>query len=639
VTDGATPSKSQIAGVSAVSFVGAVLVELSDGRPESASAWALLLVGAAFLGLVAGGAVFPVLAWLLQHLGKVKQLRPWRPKKDHVRIAVPIVLTIGLAYFAGPPALRALDRWVFGCPQTTALTVLTSPSGLAPTIELVEGYERWTASRDGGCAAVDAYVYATPDIAATTAVSRSWATEENNIVNPARDVGPRPDVWFPDSDVDVQRLEERIRTREIAENTTIAVSPVVLAVRSDARTQLPEQVPPWPQIVEQADAAGLGVVRADPNISVLANVATAALYGPAGTGGRAVERVIGRSLDRDQYPLADSPEVLCRYRQLETPEAAVVMFERDMVRFNRGLALGGSCGAADRPHVGADGLVALYPQDLAVAQQLVRFGWTPEGSRRAVAVSDLQRWLGDEPGRRALEDAGLRPVGAAVAPASFAAAGAEQDPARTPVQLAPATVDATRNAFVQARRTSRVLVALDVSGSMKESMPPDLTTRLQAVAEGVGRAVVKARGDNEVGLWLFPADTSGRGTRRVVPVGPLDDGRRGAIVAELGRATPGGDTPLFDATADGVLELGPSTDTTVTKLIVVTDGEDTTSTRAPDNLLTVAREGKVRVFVIAIGGTSCAARPLESLTADTGGACYAEIPSGVGPRVTQIIDD
>jgi Ca-activated chloride channel homolog len=639
VTDGATPSKSQIAGVSAVSFVGAVLVELSDGRPESASAWALLLVGAAFLGLVAGGAVFPVLALLLEKLGRVREWHPWTPTKDHARVAVPIVLTVGLAYFAGPPALRALDRWVFGCPQTTALTVLTSPSVLAPTIEIVEGYERWTASRDGGCAAVDAYVYATPDIAATAAVSRSWVTEKNNIVNPARDVGPRPDVWFPDSDVDVQRLEERIRTREIVEDTTIAVSPVVLAVRSDAREQLPEQVPPWPQIVEQADAGGLGVVRADPNISVLANVATAALYGPDGTRGRGVERVIGRSLDRDRYPLADSPEVLCRYRQLETPEAAVVMSERDMVRFNRGLALGGSCGATDRPHVGADRLVALYPQDLAVAQQLVRFAWTPEGSRRGLAVRDLQRWLGDEPGRRALEDAGLRPVGAAVAPESFAAAGAEQDPARTPVQLAPAAVDATRNAFVQARRTSRVLVALDVSGSMKEAVPPDSTTRLQAVAEGVGRAVVQARGDNEVGLWLFPADTSGRGTRRVVPVGPLDDGRRGAIVAELGRATPGGDTPLFDATAEGVLELGPSTDTTVTKLIVVTDGEDTTSTRAPDNLLTVAREGKVRVFVIAIGGTSCAARPLESLTADTGGACYAEIPSGVGRRVTQIIDD
>ena len=62
MSDGATPStpsSRQMAGVSAVSFVGAVLVELSDGRPESGSAWALLLVGAASLGLVAGGAVFP----------------------------------------------------------------------------------------------------------------------------------------------------------------------------------------------------------------------------------------------------------------------------------------------------------------------------------------------------------------------------------------------------------------------------------------------------------------------------------------------------------------------------------------------------------------------------------------------------
>ena len=80
----------------------------------------------------------------------------------------------------------------------------------------------------------------------------------------------------------------------------------------------------------------------------------------------------------------------------------------------------------------------------------------------------------------------------------------------------------------------------------------------------------------------------------------------------LEQAAPSGKTPLFDATAEGVVELGPSDDTAVTKLIVVTDGEDTTSTRGPDDLLAVAREGKVRVFVITIEGTSCAARPLES---------------------------
>jgi hypothetical protein len=167
---------------------------------------------------------------------------------------------------------------------------------------------------------------------------------------------------------------------------------------------------------------------------------------------------------------------------------------------------------------------------------------------------------------------------------------------------------------------------------------PSAGTRLQVVADGVGRAVADVRGD-QVGLWLFPADRSGLGVRRAVSVGPLDDQRRAAIVDVLRQAAPAGNTPLFDATADGVLELGPSDDTAVTKLIVVTDGEDTTSSRGPDDLLAAVRDRKVRVFVITIGGTSCAARPLESLTADTGGACYAEGPLGVGPRVAAIISD
>ena len=646
----ARPTALEIGGVATVAFVGAVLVELSGGLPDSTSAWVLLLVGAALLALVAGGAVYPIIKIALANIGEIRRIRV-RLTRARVITAVAVVLTLALAYIAVPPALRFLSRVVFGCPQATELTVLTSPGGLAPTIELLEDYEDTTASRNSGCAAVDAYVYAAPDITATNAVSRGWATDDANIVNPARDVGPRPDVWFPDSDVDLLRLDDRTRTREIAEDTTVAVSPLVLAVPDAARARLPEPVPPWSEIVAWADTGGLAVVRADPSVSALANLATSALYGPAEDEGRAVERVIGRSLDRGDYPLADGPEVLCRYRLLaasdqEAPVAlatttALVVSERDMVRFNRGQALGGSCGVEDRPAAAGRRLAALYPQDLALPQRLVRFRWTPEESRRAAAVRDLQLWLADEPGRNALEEAGLRPAaGDPVDPQGFADAGAQRDPARTPAVVEPVAVDRTRNAFARAQRPSRVLVVLDESGSMREpAAPPDPATRLQAVVDGVGRALADVGGDDQVGLWLFPADASGRGVRRAVPVGPPDDARRAAIADALRQATPAGDTPLFDATAEGAFELGPSDDTAVSKLIVITDGEDTTSTRGPDDLLDDVRDRDVRVFVITIGGTSCAARPLEPLTTGTGGACQAEVPSGVGPRVAGIIED
>ena len=68
------PRPGQVAAVSAVSFIGAVLVELSGRWPENPSAWALLLIGAAFLALVAGGAVFPAIKWALYKLGEVKRL-------------------------------------------------------------------------------------------------------------------------------------------------------------------------------------------------------------------------------------------------------------------------------------------------------------------------------------------------------------------------------------------------------------------------------------------------------------------------------------------------------------------------------------------------------------------------------------
>jgi len=197
-------------------------------------------------------------------------------------------------------------------------------------------------------------------------------------------------------------------------------------------------------------------------------------------------------------------------------------------------------------------------------------------------------------------------------------------------------------AFQKAQRRSRVLLALDVSGSMEAPAPPGPGTRLSVVTEGILQALPSVRPTDALGLWLFPGDPSGRTINRAVPVGRLSElvgpiPRAQAVSETLDLATPSGNTPLFRAMVDGVAALGPSDDTTANKLVVITDGEDTTSDLTPDQVLDGVRDRNVRVFVITVGETSCAAAPLESLADITGGACYAEAPSQVGNRLAEII--
>ncbi|MCA1673729.1 MAG: hypothetical protein LC799_16520, partial [Actinobacteria bacterium] len=212
------------------------------------------------------------------------------------------------------------------------------------------------------------------------------------------------------------------------------------------------------------------------------------------------------------------------------------------------------------------------------------------------------------------------------------------------VLIDPAMIDdVTIPAFQEAQRRSRVLLALGVSGSMAAPAPPSPGTRLSTVTEGILQAIPSVRATDALGLWLFPSgDPSGRTINTAVPVGPPSElvgtaPRTQAVSETLVLATPSGNTPLFRAMVDGVAALGPSDDTTANKLVVITDGEDTTSDLSPDQVLDGVRDRKVRVFVITVGETSCAAAPLESLAVITGGACYAEAPSQVGNRLAEII--
>ena len=83
---------------------------------------------------------------------------------------------------------------------------------------------------------------------------------------------------------------------------------------------------------------------------------------------------------------------------------------------------------------------------------------------------------------------------------------------------------------------------------------------------------------------------------------------------------PAGGTALYDAIITGLYRFRNVQGRKA--LIVITDGEDTTSRMAYDEMLTYARASRVPLYFIGIGFVRSATRKMKSLAAETGGVAY-----------------
>lgn len=562
------------------------------------------------------------------------RLRPYLTVRVGLTMAAVVVLLISIGLY-GPATLERTKVWVYGCDHPTLLRALTSPDQLQPAIVLAERYEQWTAQRHYGCPTVEIYVYAAPQHAVRNAIVSDWPSAV------LREVGVRPDVWLTGS-TELDEVRAMAPAGVITRDGAIAWSPVVLGVRPEAGLGEPNGRS-WPAFVRHVMDSGLEFVRPNPADTAIGRLSTALVYGTAGpvdpAWARAVEQRIGRSLDSGDYPLGDDLDVLCRYRELDPPRTAVVVSEQALVRFNRGDPLGRGCGNQVRA-LGVAGLRALYPDGgAAVQHQLVGFEWS--GERQAAEVAELAGWLAaDDDGRRALVEVGLRPVGdGPVGYPISADNGATPDGLVDDEPLAGAVLAETVLQYEAAQRRGRVLLALDSSGSMRASAGDG--TRLQAAARGVEQALTLMGERDEFGLTVFPAGPDGLGVRTAVPIGPRDgdvrgQSRRQAAAAELAAARPAGNTPLYRAIVEGVAAVGPSDASRVSALVVLTDGEDTTSGLDPQQVIGAIRDAGVRVFVVAIGEVTCSAAPLPEITERTGGRCVEADPTSIDTELAAL---
>jgi Mg-chelatase subunit ChlD len=569
---------------------------------------------------------------------------------------------------------------MYGCSPPPTLRVLTSAEGLAPVSELARAYERASAAEHDGCPAADLYVYAADTGAAPIdddrEADREYGVVSGGLANgwPSESLGtfgPRPDVWLPDTSVDVARVRALTGgdgTLIPARVPSLGVTPVVLGVPKGVFARSPDRwrQRSWAGVLAEAEKQGVPVLRPGPPRSATGEIATELVYrsvGPApdqrADAVQRVERQIGLAFGRGRYTAGDALALLCQRRERADVASAMIVTEQQLVRYNQGRPLGDNCPLEERDSTGqrldeAKQLVAVYPTGTgSLDHPFVELRWPDRTTKPAKLIRAWKTWLTSEGGRQALIDAGLRPAsdGKGAVPVSEPLTGKwGADAAALFERTSPSVqqVLEARTRYDNAKPQARTLVLLDTSGSMGDAVSTASRrnsgqtaewTRLDAARQALRAAAPQVAPDDEVGVWGFsstriPPD-------RLLPVEKRDPGALGKAMVRLDPVRAQGGTPLYRAIEAGLAGLdGSSGDRTVT-LIVITDGEDTDTAPGrptPDRLRADASAAGIRVSVVAMGDASCAGPALHTLTTATGGECVDAASPTLAPALVGLFD-
>jgi Mg-chelatase subunit ChlD len=126
---------------------------------------------------------------------------------------------------------------------------------------------------------------------------------------------------------------------------------------------------------------------------------------------------------------------------------------------------------------------------------------------------------------------------------------------------------------------------------------------------------------DEFGLWFFP-DAPGTGHVETVALGPSDESRRAMAQRALGGVQSAGNTPLFRTIIDAAAAVRSSDRSSrVEAVVVVTDGEDTSSGVGSDAVNAAVAGSGVRLVVVTIGEVRCADSGLADIATRTAGEC------------------
>ncbi|QEE61894.1 VWA domain-containing protein [Salinibacterium sp. dk2585] len=422
------------------------------------------------------------------------------------------------------------------------------------------------------------------------------------------------DAWVPDSSLWIARMNSTAealgRTKPVVEpRASVASSPVVLAAPAARSAEFAADQVGWSTLL-----AGLvGGVVPDPESSSasLAALASMTAVAPADDPRRLPSTMIelGKTIPNSKEEAVASA--------LEAPApTVVVMSERDVVAHNE--------ANADAP------VIALYPNDGTSALDYPFVDLTgnkPASNERdslLAAFEEAARLGGafymaegfrDHAGAGELKATGVLPISTSVPPAAVA----EQ-------QVAALTQ------WSSLTRRSRMLVAVDVSGSMLEPAGNGLR-RIDVYQRAAGGSLGRYGGEAHMGVWVFSTNRAGdQDWEELVPVGALGNADHRAQIANVTATLPQyirGDTGLYDTILAGVKHMKEGfVPGMVNSMVIITDGrnDDSNSITLEALLaeLTAMHDPLKPVPVILIGfGPDTEIEPMQQIAAVTGGGAFS----------------
>jgi Ca-activated chloride channel family protein len=291
------------------------------------------------------------------------------------------------------------------------------------------------------------------------------------------------------------------------------------------------------------------------------------------------------------------------------------------------------------PHL-AYPVVAIYPKEGTFYSDhpfaILQASWvTPEKKTAALAFRDYL--LAPAQQQKALQY-GFRPadlnlrIGAPI----DSAHGVDPSEPKSVLQVPSAdVVNAIKSSWDQQRRKVDVMLILDRSGSMNDSIGG--TSKIEAAKQGLAEFVGLLGDSDGLGLTVFSdaADV-------LTPVSPLGPKRQN-ILDTINGIIAQGNTRLFDTIAEQYESLKTEQSKHIKALVVLTDGMDNISQRTIDQLVQeVTASGEnageaIKIYTIAYGSDADSSG-LTRIANATGGQEYPGTPQNI-QAVYQMISE